>query len=79
MFNFRIYNNDMIQVIQPDNDIFLDDKNFKKDKIFIFLAGPIQGAPDYKSTIIKHPKFKKYEDKIIFIDPKRKKFDAKYI
>lgn len=44
MFNFRIYNNDMIQVIQPDNDIFLDDKNFKKDKIFIFLAGPIQGA-----------------------------------
>ena len=66
----------MIQVIQPDNDIFLYDKNFKKDKIFIFLAGPIQGAPDYKSTIIKHPKFKKYEDKIIFIDPKRKKFDA---
>ena len=44
----------------------------KRIKFLSFQRGPIQGAPDYKSTIIKHPKFNKYwSNKLSNITKKR--------
>ena len=45
----------------------------KKDgKIYVFLAGPIQGAPDWQSEVPK-----KFDDKYVFLSPRREQVPGK--